>query len=141
MNRGNQFDDSKLEGEGQMMVKTLVSSLPEEELSMAWRSSLNEELRKTAVKSRRRQYLGWIARPAFGLAFAGALAAVVMIRTAPTSTPSVRSSGRLEAALVQEHQQNLLMSDVAGVGMYPIESRPTENAPADDWSEVDLESL
>jgi hypothetical protein len=141
MNRENQFDDSKLQSEGQMMVKNLVSSLPEDQLSMAWRSSLNEQLLKTAAKTRRRQYLGWIARPAFGLAFAGALAAVVMIRTAPVPASHVRSSGRLEAALVQEHQQNLLMSDVAGVGMMPSESRPTENAASEDWSEVDLESL
>jgi hypothetical protein len=40
-----------------------------------------------------------------------------------------------------DHQQSIVMSDVAGFGVNPLESRPTESNLGDDWSEVDFESL
>jgi hypothetical protein len=140
MNRGNEFNDSLLEADGQKLIQRLVAEVPDDELSLAWRSSLNEQLiQVAAVKHKKRS--SWLLKPAFGLAFAGALAAVVMIRTAPVNTPSVESSGTLEAALVRDHQQSMIVSDVVGIGLNPLESRPTDVPPLDEWSEVDLESL
>ena len=136
-----EFDDTLLEGSGQEFVRKLVANVPDDELSMAWRSSLNERLRAEAAPAPKRQRMAWFLRPALGLAFAGALAAVVMLRTSPMETPTVRKSGNLEAALVQDHQQTIVMSDVAGFGMNPMESRPTETSMGEDWSEVDFESL
>ena len=137
-----QFDDKMLEGAGQEFVRNLVSSVPDDELSMAWRSSLNERLLVTAQQTqKKKQRVAWFLRPAMGLSLTGALAALLMIRTAPMTMPAVRSSGNLEAALVQDHQQNLVMSDVAGLGVNPMESRPTESIMSDDWAEVDFESL
>ncbi len=134
-----EFDDTLLEGSGQEFVRKLVSNVPDDELSLAWRSALNERLLVAAPL--KKQKMAWFLRPAMGLAFAGALAAVVMIRTSPMETPIVRSTGTLEAALVRDHQQNLMMSDVAGLGVNPLESRPTESSVGDDWSEVDFTSL
>jgi hypothetical protein len=141
MKRRNEFDDKLLEGEGQALVHKLVAGMPDEDLSMAWRSALNERLLETAAHQRRRQRVAWFMRPAMGLAFAGALAAVVMIRTAPVGAPIRTHSGALEAALVQDHRQNAFTSEVAGLGVNPLESRPTEVITGSDWSEFELESL
>jgi hypothetical protein len=141
MNSRNEFDDTKLNDAGQKMVRELVSNLPEDELSLAWRSALNEQLLQTAQAKRKRQRFLFVFRPAMGLALAGAMAAVVMIRTSQMSIPTVRDTSNLEAVLVQDHQQNIVMSDLAGFSMIPAESRPTEGSISDPWSEFDLESL
>ena len=142
MKMKNEFDDRMLESDGQQQVRQLVSGLPEDTLSMAWRSSLNEKLMQNAKQNRRRQLLTWTLRPALGLGLAGIFAFVVMFRASTVSEPApVHKTNQLEAALVHDHEQNLLMSDVAGVGLNPIESRPTQSTESDAWSEVDFESL
>ncbi len=136
-----EFDDTLLEGSGQEFVRGLVANVPDDDLSMAWRSSLNERLLQTAHVAPKKQRMAWFLRPAMGLAFASALAAVLMIRMSPPSSSIVRTTGSLEAALVRDHEQNIVMSDVAGLGVNPMESRPTDSNLGDDWSEVDFESL
>lgn len=143
MRTRKEIDDNLLESTGQLQVRELVSNLPDDSLSLAWRSSLNEKLLVTAQKSRRRQMLTtWIMKPAFGLALAGAFAAVIMFRVSGMEDPLPVAQGHLEAALVREHQQNVTLSDVVGYGINPMESHPTEGAVSmEDWSEVDIDSL
>src|SRR5690606_38106834 len=101
MNR-NQIDDAKLTSPGQEKIREIVSGLPVDSLSMAWRSSLNEQLRQTATVARKRRRFQLLMRPAVGLAAAGALAVVAMLQTGGLkSGPTSVASGTLEAALVQ----------------------------------------
>ena len=138
----NQFDDTKLESPGQVQMSRLVGGLPEDSLSLAWRSQMNEKLMVAAKATQRKKRLGWVLKPAFGLACASALAVLVTFRTDPMPT-SFHSTGALEAAIVQKHVDNVEYSDMVGAGLNPMESKPTAGyvTSSSDWSEVDLDSL
>lgn len=143
--------DEKLEGASQQAIRSVVKGLPEDTLSMAWRSSLNEKiLAEAAVKPKRRS-VSWFLRPALGLGLACTLAVVVLFRghgVSPSSSLPADTEG-LEAALVNVHQQATLASDVAGVGLSPVEmvaySSPSSSSNSrsamPQWSEADLDSL
>jgi hypothetical protein len=138
--------DERLASSAQQSVRGLVASLPDEQVSMAWRSSLNERLLQSAAKKRRQRVLSWVLKPAFGLAVAGALATVIIMRQPaqePTSVPP--SSGAIEASIVAVHRENAAYSDMVGAGLAPVEAtsdrttKSVETAP--DWNEVDIDTL
>lgn len=136
--------DKALASVGQEQVRQLVSQLPEDTLSMAWRSSLNEKLLEASAANARRKRRAWMFRPAFGLAVAGALAAIAFIQPSfRNGSPSVsHSTGTLEAALVMDHQTNVELSDLSGAGLNPAEASPSQNISTDgEWSDIDLDSL
>lgn len=138
--------DAQLATSAQIAMRDVVRALPEESLSMAWRSGLNEALLAEGAKRQRRRRFLWLFRPAAGLAMAGALAAVFVIRTStvvdpapkPTTTPS------LEAELLSAHNQVSQYADVAGSGVRPTDAAyASRDRTSDDWdwTEVDIESL
>ena len=139
----HEFNEDDLNSPAQRQMQDLVSHLPEDTLSMAWRSSLNEKLLATAPKPKRSVW-SWLMKPAVGLGFAGALAVVLLVRTdvmAPVATPTP-SNGALEAALVRDHRDLVHMTDVVGAGLIPDESTPSQSYSVDnEWSDVDLDSL
>jgi hypothetical protein len=142
-----EVDDKALESPAQKQVHELVSQLPEDSLSLAWRSALNEKLLATAPKPRRSVWT-WMMKPAAGLAVAGALAVVLISRTGISPSPSpvavnqTTSNGQLEAALIQDHRELVQVSDVVGAGLNPEESSPSETLTLDgNWNEYDFESL
>jgi hypothetical protein len=131
--------DQKLNTPGQQAVREVVRSLPEETVSLAWRSSLNEELLKMAKPRRPWYTLMW--RPAVALAFAGALATVALLRT-PEVAPN--RDVRMEAALLAAHEQATALTEVTGSGLTPVEvAYGVNQAPVriEEFSEVDIESL
>ena len=137
------IDDSMLESPAQDRMRELVSSLPEDSLSLAWRSQLNERLLESAGRSRRRSRMLWVLKPSLGLAMAGALAAVVMLKLDTVQPVVAHQNSGLEAALVQDHRSSVELTDMVGAGLNPLESHPTSSYAADgsDWNEVDLDSL
>jgi len=140
--------DAELGGADQQAMRSVVRQLPDDTLSMAWRSALNEKLVAEAAAKQRRQRVSWFLRPALGFGLACTLAVLVLVRapghvsTAPVST--LPSEG-LEAALVSTHRQNTYAMDVAGVGLnpadLPVESTSSTSATTNGWSEDDLDSL
>jgi hypothetical protein len=137
------MDDAMLESPAQDQMRELVSSLPEDSLSLSWRSELNEKLLASAQKSKQSKRISWVLRPTLGLAAAGALALVVVIRSGPTATTPMAQRSGLEAALVRDHRQTVELTDVVGAGLNPLESHPTSEVRVEgsDWSEVDFENL
>jgi hypothetical protein len=138
--------DAQLATPAQSAMREVVQALPEESLSMAWRSGLNERLIAEGARHQRRRRFFWMLRPAAGLAMAGALAAVFMIRTSsvPDVTPNTGGSDSFEAALLSAHNEASQFADVAGSGVRPMEAAyaSRDHAPDDlGWSEVDIESL
>ena len=115
----------------------LVKSLPEDSLSLAWRSELNEQLREMAPKVRRLAWLWQFGRPAVGLCLAGCLALVVTFRLA------VAPQGEgLEGALIQTVAETTTVRDVTGAGLLPQElSQTTRDDVEETWSELDLGAL
>ncbi len=135
--------DRMLESDGGLQIRQAVQSMPEDHVSMAWRSQLNERLSTVvAVKQRKRRF-AWILSPALGLGLAGALAVVVMTKT-PThfDVPDVRANTKLEESLVASHRDILQYSDITGVGLNTDEvvSKRSSNASY-SYDEVDFGSL
>jgi len=136
--------DERLASAAQTEMRKVVKALPEDGLSLAWRSSLNERLMKTAVRQRRKQILGWIVKPAFGLAVAGALSVVLFTRQlAPQSSSFTSTSGGIEASIVSAHREETSYVDIVGASLTPVEAKNDQSTglAAPDLGESDLESL
>jgi hypothetical protein len=139
--------DDKLNSGAQRMVARAVASLPEETVSMVWRSDLNEALRATAAKSKRRRFMFNFVSPIAGLGFACALALIVpmslshshrhIVPVASQSDSAPISSSNLEADLIRVHQDDVRISDVTGAGLNPTEvvSVPQSDATDDDYED------
>jgi hypothetical protein len=136
-------DDAKLNSPGQLAVRDLVRALPEDTVSMAWRSSLNEQLLGLAAKQQKRRRILWFAPPAVGISMVTVLAFVLMIQ--PTTHPAAGIPDRgIESAILNDHHASTLSSDVssAGLNLAEVTSDANETDPDDGvWSEADVESL
>jgi len=142
----SQMLDSKLESAGQQAIRQVVHDLPEDTLSMAWRSSLNERLLAVPVARRPRFRFSWIAMPA-GAAVACALAIAVFLH-APGSAmpqPQVRNGSSVETGLLEAYRQESVTHEIEGAGPDPSfdSSHPSivDAASESINSEVDPESL
>jgi len=137
--------DARLESPAQIKMAAVVRSLPDETLSMAWRSSLNERVLATAKKQRRSRLVGWIWKPTSGLALAGALAFVVMFHPNQVSPTVGQSDGTVEANMVNYYQQSTVAYDVAGPGLAlpsdSSEAKTAQKAVDPNFTEDDLASL
>jgi hypothetical protein len=92
-------------------VANLVRDLPEDTVSMVWRSSLNAKLAQSRVRARRRR-LTLVISPVVGLGLACSLAGLWMARPVDTKV----SPASVEAGLIAAHQQADDEADMAGFG-------------------------
>jgi hypothetical protein len=138
MSNRQKFDDSRLDTPSQDAMRKLVSNLPEESLSMAWRSSLNEKLLAEAAPARKRRGYLWFLRPVVAVAAGAAMISLYMVQETAPPGPVAESS--MERSLVQDHRQNLAILDIVGAGLNPLESTPTGSYSVDepDWLDYDL---
>ncbi len=139
----NPVEDSRLNTPGQVAIRSLVSALPEEEVSMAWRSSLNQQLMQIAAKKQRRKRFLWIASPIAGLSVASALAFVVMLQPF-AHKPIVRPDTGIESAILADHYSSTILSDVTSAGLNSTEVSTEANVKDPEqgiWNESDVESL
>jgi hypothetical protein len=136
--------DQKLAAPSQTAVQKVIQALPEETVSMAWRSSLNEELLSVAKARRKSDVIRtWLMRPLAGLALAGALSAVVFLRTPHRAPVATTKAPAVEAALIAAHEEAASYGEVTGTGLSPVEVAYDTSRPVTDieWSELDVESL
>jgi hypothetical protein len=140
--------DEKLAGAAQQQIREAVRVLPEETLSMAWRSGLNEQIAAMAANKKRRVAFDWVWKPALGAALACSFAFVVMWKTHPTQAPasmvSNSSSASIETALLDAHQESSVAADVAGPGLVTRDAqvvRSVNYSRDESWPEVDVNSL
>jgi len=136
-------DDEKLKTPGQMAMRSLVSALPEEEVSMAWRSSLNQQLMQVAAKKQRRRRFLWVASPIAGLSFVSALAFVVMLQPFGHKPLAAPDHG-VESAILADHHASMILGDMTSAGLNSTEVSTEANAKDPDegiWNESDVESL
>jgi len=136
-------DEAKLNSAGQLTVRNLVRALPEDTVSMAWRSSLNEQLLTLAAKRQKKRRFMWFATPTLGISMVTALAFVIMIHPAPRHTVGLPDRG-IESAILSDHHTSTLSNEVstAGLNLNEATSDANESDPDDGvWSEADVESL
>ncbi len=133
--------DRKLNSPSQQTVAKAVSALPEDELSLSWRSQLNSQIMEMAAQEqKRKRRVNFLWRPAFGLGLAGIFAVAFLVR--PQGNPSASAVATLEGSLVQHHRESVGTFDLVGYGLSPVEATATgsvNNTP--EWNESDLESL
>lgn len=142
--RRDNFDheavDHGLSLEAGLRIREAVRALPDETLSLTWRSDLNERLAAAAGRRKKARLAALIWKPAAGLALAGALSVAFMVKTA--GAPGSSSPAGLEDALVRNHLENISAFDVAGVGVTSGESEPGVVLPGpSEWDREDLTSL
>jgi len=144
MMKRNDELEGKLATPDQQAMREVVRALPDETVSLAWRSALNEEILRMAPPIRRRDRFAWLMRPALGLACAGALAVAMLMHNPIASRTVQPANSGLEAALLDAHDQATGFADVTGGGLSVTEvSYGASHKPARtlEWSESDVESL
>jgi hypothetical protein len=141
MNRKDELAklDALLNSESQQVVQRAVQALPEDSLSLSWRSELNEQLRNARQVSRWRQRFAAAWRPGLALALTGCLAIMLVFRTTPESA---QSHSNLEASLVSVYFDTANSDEVAGSGlaMHEVNDTTQSTETSSDW-EVDLNNL
>jgi glucosamine 6-phosphate synthetase-like amidotransferase/phosphosugar isomerase protein len=136
-NNEEAFDELKLNSKNQQKLAMLVKALPEEDLSMSWRSSLNVKLMAAqAAKSKKRtakKFLAWGTSLSAGVAATAYF--VILGNVTPMVSPTTQSdSVAFASELVKTHQESVVMASVSGIGSASIhETSITE----DSYSSID----
>jgi hypothetical protein len=140
----NHFEKVDLETPAQVFIRDLVHKLPEESLSLSWRSSLNEKLiEANPVLKRRGQWLG-VLRPALAFAIPIMLTVVLSMKTPIVSTSlEFKKADTLESALLETHKQVVASIDAGGVDSADFGAEPVSMgiSPTQEDPDEDLDTL
>ena len=90
--------------------REIMSAMPDSDLSLTWRSQLNEKLLNVTKRRRRFAIVPWLG--GFATAAACLVVFVVVSTKAPTAT-SIGASHSIEAELVSTHKQDRNAQDLA----------------------------
>ena len=124
-------DDAQLSSASQLNVASLIKSLPDEELSISWRSELNVKL-MAARQAKKKQK---VAKRVFGwgssLSFGVAATAYMMVMT--NATTVVAPNSKLESPsfateLVRTHQESVVLASVSGTSSLDKETSISEDS-------------
>lgn len=119
-------------------LRGLVHGLPEDQVSLQWRSALNEQILAMAAKPKKTLWsLFW--KPASGLALAGALTAVVIMQRPAPVAPNLTANSEFASAIFEAHEASYAYREI-GVTMPQSQSDPLMNL-VDRSEEVDLGAL
>ncbi len=121
--------------EGSKSTQTVVASLEDPALSLAWRSSLNEKMLKHSQRRRATKWWGFASSAAVAAASLYAIIAIL-----PTSSPSelttnpryvTTAPNRTEGALYRVHNESVVQASL-GVTM------PSDSGSSPfDWSTIE----
>lgn len=130
-NKEEAFDESKLNSESQLQVASMIKSMPDEDLSLSWRSSLNVKL-MAAEKARKKQrttkrFFAWGSSLSAGIA---AVSYIVLMTNASSIAPinSKSQSMAFASELVKTHQESVVLASVSGTGTSLHETSLTEDS-------------
>lgn len=135
-------EDRLVESEESRKVAAMVKALPDDELSLAWRSELNAKLK--ALEKRKRRRAGPHPAALVGGIGASVLAAVLLLfammpsRSGPSGLPP---SQDLERQLLTAHLASADPSEAAGEGVSSVDEAQQTASDAQDWHSEDLEPL
>jgi|SRR5579862_2596544 len=127
--------DRRLESSGQARIREAVRALPEETLSLSWRSDLNSKLRATAARKRKLDLFGWIWKPTAGLALACALAIAIFVHP---NLPGAVPDNSIEKALVSHYVDSAAAREAAGDGVTPSEAKDSGGSAPIEWDQEDV---
>ena len=124
------LDEAKLNSAAQLQVASLIKAIPDEDLSLSWRSELNMKL-MAAHQAKRKQkstkrFFAWGSSLSAGVAAFSYI--VLMANTGTIGSSMVKAdSSSIAKELVQTHQESLVVASVSGTG-----SAARETALSDD---------
>ncbi len=134
--------DLALNEKGQQFVAQAVKQIPVEDVSLAWRSQLNEKLLQESAKvSSTRKRINFVWRPMAGVAVGAALAfALIVPRN--DGVGSIQSYS-VEASLMQAHISADRSHELIGSAIVSADNQSNGFVmPANyEWQETDLGAL
>lgn len=126
--------DAELNSAEQVRIANIVRSLPQDEMSLAWRSDLNSKLAASAAPPKPSlARLVW--RPVAGLAIASVLTFAIVVSRPQSSEIAVRTE--LESAIGGAHVVAQTNAELIGFGVEPLPSQAVGQTASFD-REVDL---
>ena len=121
-------------------VREIIQEMPEDVLSMTWRSQLNEKILVESARIQRRRKLVWWSRPAASLVLAGSLAVMFLVRV-PMMKAQVSESPSIASTLLNVHREaQISVTDVRLTSSEADEYGQTIPR-ADSWTDSDLVGL
>ncbi len=131
LKREESVTDEQLNSAGQMKMASLVKSMGDEELSMAWRSQLNAKLAEANKAKSKQRYsrriFAWGSTLSLGAA-AGVFGLMFM-NTSHVAKPQIQpDSTTLASELVKTHQESMVLASVSGTGAAARETSIDQDA-------------
>lgn len=137
--------DQALEGSESRKIAKAIKKLPEDELSLSWRSQLNEKIAQEATrkaKTRRSWRLAWGTGMGLGLSATTAVVFMLVLAKPDVSMIPTRTERSFESEIVAVHQQVVQSGTIAGEGLSALDETPSTAKKAQyEWKQEDLEAL
>ena|SRR5579871_1609421 len=136
--------NTRLDSASQRQMREVVKALPEETLSLAWRSELNAKLREGTASQQRSRRFGWAWKPAAGLVAASALAFTLVFHQPSPAIEQAAAGSGLEKALVNHYVDSTASWEVAGDGVTVNEVKEAASAnpvPVDNNDQEDVGAI
>ena len=143
LNKEKALDEKLRSAEG-TKVAQVVSALPEEELSLAWRSQLNEKLNLATDKKRKKKTWNriWSYSAGLGLSTVAGIALFLAILPNDPEVKNLMNSNSYEKEMLVAHHTAVRSTDIAGEGLSALdESELIVNGNNNEWKQEDLEAL
>lgn len=130
----------------QQVVNALVAALPEENVSLQWRSSLNEKLRAMTPVRKHVSFMLIGFRTLAGIGLASLLCIAFYTKfgggaSAPANAnPEASAPQKIGSALISAHRESVTSSEIAGPGIADGEADSKKSASdSSDSGDPDLD--
>jgi hypothetical protein len=131
-----------LESESGQGIRSIIQAMPEDTVSLQWRSALNERLLALAPTKKKLSAAMVGLRALVGVALASAVCLVVFVKSDSTKvhTASMVDPSTFASALITEHRQSVVSSEIAGPGIVDGEVERS-NSQDSNSNDPDSDSL
>jgi hypothetical protein len=134
--------NAMLESKNSQAMRNLIQAMPEETVSLQWRSALNERLLSLAPTKKKisAAMVGLRALVGVGLATAVCLVVFVKADHGKSEAATLVDPASFASALITEHRQSVVSSEIAGPGI--VDGEPEKSNTQDSHNDdPDTDSL
>jgi hypothetical protein len=131
-----------LESERGQSVRNIMQLMPEDTVSLQWRSALNEKLLALAPTKKKLSAAVVGLRALVGVALASAVCLVVFVKSdsGKEQPASMVDPSTFASALITEHRQSVVSNEIAGPGIVDGEAERS-NLQDSNSNDPDSDSL
>jgi len=131
--------DELLSNPKQQLVSDAVRALPQENVSLQWRSALNEKLRKLRPVREKISLVIIGFRALAGVGLASLVCIALYSKFGPQPNVSKVKAQTVASALIAEHRDSVASSEIAGPGIVDGEGEAKPASDTSDSTPADLE--